>query len=568
MDSRISTQSAQSRNDLLARIASVCFLQLIAFYYLPALLVLSALSLFIAVELAGVSAARAIERRVTPAATASLLLTAVLGSIVFTTMPLALYGTGSAVAKAVAVLALATALVHCIIVRSTWLSYGLLTAAPMLAGQLYIYLDVLGQASDRVEALIGIAPLAVAALYVWRSVEEMNATRMRLLKATDEANAANRAKSRFLAAMSHEIRTPLYAICGISELLDADQDQSLHRERSKLLLKSARALNKIVDNILDHAKVESGTWELTLLNACLADEIHSVVQTFRLTAEEKDLWLTLSLAPDLPPLSSFDPLKVRQVLSNLLSNAAKYTERGGIEVKASTSELNDGWLMRVTVIDTGRGLTSGQIEGLFKDFSRTTGKADSAVEGTGLGLVISQEFARMMGGDITVDSAPAAGSAFHFTARLRPPREVDADRSGANGSIKGAKSPDAHPIASVLIVDDNATSRYLTKAFLKSSAEHIDEAENGNEALARISERPYEVVLMDMQMPVMNGQETLKALRDMGGRFSATPVIMLTASASLEERRDYVALGASGCLCKPVRKEELLAEIDRVVTAA
>ncbi|MGR3762316.1 ATP-binding protein (plasmid) [Roseobacteraceae bacterium NS-SX3] len=567
--SSVAAQNELVRSDLPYRFASITLVSALSLYYLPVQAVGIVYLAYALVETVGLLVYRKLAREVTPGGIFLFTFSAFVGVWVFNAIPVLLFLQPEPFPKLTGAMLLIIALNHCVVARSAWMFFGVLTAVPIICVVGYMIASFLYTFASPFENIIAAIVLVLGAAYVTHSMWTLNRLTGRLREALRAAEAGSRAKSRFLAAMSHEIRTPLNAICGMSELIEEEtSDRDTLRERTSLLRKSAQALTAILDDVLDHAKVEAGHVELSLAAAAPGLEIVSAVEMFRASADEKGLRLDVSIGEGLPAYAEFDALRLRQVIGNLVSNAVKYTEAGHVFVAARAEQDGGQSTITVEVSDTGRGMTADQVSRLFTEFYRAEDKNAPSVPGTGLGLAIARRFARMMGGDITVCSSPAGGSCFTFTCEVRvleaseiqsaPSQSDDLDFAGGAGDLG---------VQSILLVDDTRSNRMVVCAFLKKGGFEIIEASNGAEALDCLERRCVDLVLLDMKMPVMDGRETLAEMTRRGGRIGATPVIMLTANAAPEDRARYLALGAAGYIAKPVKKSVLLSEIRKVASA-
>lgn len=572
----VAAQNRLVRGDLPSRFASITLVSVLSLYYLPFVTVCAIYACLCVIEVIGIFAYRKLEREVTPGGVVLLLGSAFVGIWVFNAIPVLLFLQPEPFPKLAGTMLLIIALNHSVVARSEWMLFGLLTAVPIICAVGFMIINFLYSFASPMEFVIALIIMILGAGYVAHSMWVLHRLTRRLRVALSAAEAGSRAKSRFLAAMSHEIRTPLNAICGMSELIDEeDTDTETRRERTILLRKSAQALTGILDDVLDHAKVEAGHIEVSLAAAAPKLEIASAVEVFRAAADAKGLRLDVAIGEGLPAYAEFDALRLRQVIGNLVSNAIKFTETGYVSVKASGALVRGETLLAIEVCDTGRGIAADQLGKLFTEFYRVEDKDAPTVPGTGLGLAIARRFARMMGGDITVVSTPSKGSCFTLTCQIKVLEEADVPLETERPS--GAAAPPSRDelqelvrdlgIKSILLVDDTRSNRMVVRAFLKKGDFEILEAGNGVEALDCLEQRPVDLVLLDMKMPVMDGGETLMEMARRGGHIAATPVIMLTANAGAEDRERYLALGASGYIAKPVKKSVLLSEMRKVVTA-
>ncbi|MEP2718918.1 ATP-binding protein [Pseudophaeobacter sp.] len=568
LKSSVAAQSKLVRADLPSRFASLTLVSLLSLYYLPAATVALAYFCLCVVELVGLYAYRKLEQDVSLSGLLLFSGSAFVGILLFNVIPLLLFQQPEPFPKLAGTMLLVIALNHSVVARSEWMFFGLLTALPVIGAVGYMITSFLKSFASPAEILIAVVIMVLGAGYVAHSMWALNRMTDRLREALSEAEAGSRAKSRFLAAMSHEIRTPLNAICGMSELIDEEgADLETQRERTLLLRKSAQTLTGILDDVLDHAKVEAGHIEVSLAAAAPRIEITSAVEMFRAAAEEKGLKLDVNIGSDVPAYAEFDALRVRQVVGNLVSNAIKYTEDGHVTLLAYCVTEGDNATLTIEVTDSGRGLTPKQMSKLFTEFYRAEDRDSPKVPGTGLGLSIARRFARMMGGDILVRSSPKRGSCFTFTSEIKvlEKSEIAAPVSRVTADAPPNAEPDLGA-NSVLLVDDTKSNRMVVRAFLKNFDLRITEAVNGAEALECLEEQPYDLILLDMKMPVMDGGETLAEMARRGGRIGATPVIMLTANAAPEDRKRFLDLGATGYIAKPVKKSVLLSEIRKVTS--
>lgn len=388
---------------------------------------------------------------------------------------------------------------------------------------------------------------------VVRDISARKEAETALVQARQEAEAASRAKSEFLANMSHELRTPLTSILGFSHLIGRGGGLS-EADRSHLdLIRSAgETLLAVVNDILDFSKLEAGALQLTTETFPVAELGRGVVALLGAQADAKDLTLTCD-APEGLYLSG-DAARLRQVLLNLVSNAVKFTERGEVAVNLNVEPDGDRAWLSVEVRDTGVGLDPAQIDRMFDRFTQADGSVSRRYGGTGLGLSISRRLVEMMGGEIGAESDGRTGSTFRFRVPLsavESPAETRAPQSPA--------APDRR--LRVLLAEDNAANRALIAALTAQLDIELHMVENGAQAVSAIQSEDYDLVLMDMQMPVMDGPSASRAIRGLSGPASRTPIIALTANVLPEQIEQCRASGMEGHVAKPVDPRTLFAAI-------
>ncbi|MEQ1592681.1 MAG: ATP-binding protein [Thiobacillaceae bacterium] len=397
----------------------------------------------------------------------------------------------------------------------------------------------------------------------------MEEKEIELRKSQLEAENANQAKSAFLANMSHEIRSPMNAILGFTELLRRGQakDENEYRRHLDIVHASGTHLLGLINDILDLSKVEAGRLEIEHITDSPYKIAHEVVQAQSVRATEKGIAIELDCPGAMPESMVTDPARLRQILTNLVNNAVKFTEKGG--VKLSLHFLPDRPIahLQIKVSDSGIGIAEDKLEGVFEPFVQAEGSITRRFGGTGLGLTISRRFARAMGGDIVANSTPGMGSTFTVTLpagpidqlKLLTPEELAQQQStGAIMSGASWKLPNAR----VLIVDDGEENRELVRLVLEEAGALTEQAENGQMALEKAMTRQYDIILMDLQMPVMDGETATRLLRSRG---LATPVVALTAHAMKGYEEGMKAAGFTAYLTKPIDLDTLMSTVARLV---
>lgn len=387
-----------------------------------------------------------------------------------------------------------------------------------------------------------------------------------LAEARDQALAASRVKSDFLASMSHEIRTPLNAIIGMADLLSEtrlDEDQGKY---VSVFRKAGEALLSLVNDILDLSKIEAGQLVLEETDLDVTEVVANAADIYEHKCREKGITLAAEIDPAVPRRLLGDPTRLRQVILNLIGNAIKFTEQGGITVRVEPDPQQPApGRLRIAVADTGIGIPADKREAIFQSFTQVDSSTTRKYGGTGLGLTISQKLVERMGGRIWVESEPGRGSTFYFTLACGvAPAAPEPRPTQAAEPEPGRPALTAGP-GRILLVEDTPDNRMLIKAYLKREPYTVDEADNGETALARFKTGDYDLVLMDVQMPVMDGHEATRRIRAWEaeqGR-APVPIIALTAHAIREEVDKSAAAGCTAHLTKPIKKATLLDTIRR-----
>jgi len=396
-----------------------------------------------------------------------------------------------------------------------------------------------------------------------RALQERERSQQELIAAREAAVAASRAKSEFLSIMSHEIRTPLNALLGMADLL---QDTTLDTRQSRYvetLVSNGNALLELINGILDLTRIESGHFSLEKIQFELRATMEGCLDTFALRAREKNLSLTLEIGDEVPDSLVGDPLRLRQILINLIGNAIKFTERGGVAVTVGPDPAGGapGSLV-FSVADTGIGIAPEKVPMLFAAFTQADSSTTRRYGGSGLGLAIVERLVSLMEGRVWVESAPGRGSTFSFT--------ISFDIGGPASSHPRSSSPSRCAVRSIvdrplriLLADDSPDNRLLVRNYLKSTPYILDEAENGRVAVQMFLANRYDLVLMDIQMPELDGYDATRMIRrwESEQTRTRTPILALTASALDDDIRSTREAGCDQHVTKPIRRHTLLEAI-------
>ncbi len=405
---------------------------------------------------------------------------------------------------------------------------------------------------------------ASGTIWLAEDVTERRVVEQALARARDEAEAANRAKSAFLANTSHEIRTPLNALVGLAQLARTPEvDDRRRLQYIEQICESADTLSAILSDILDLSKIEAGKLIVDRVAFDLRALISTLKQAYGALADTKGLTLYVNVDEDVPQHVLGDPMRLRQVLTNYLGNALKFTSTGSILLNV---QRGVGYRLRFEVIDTGAGMDGAGLAMLFLPFSQIDNSITRKVGGTGLGLSICSELARLMDGTVGVNSEPGRGSIFWVDLPLPP---VTAQQVEAHESTSGL---DALLGTRILMVEDNPVNMMIAVALLERWGAIVDQADDGPNALRAIdhahqSGDPFDIVLMDVQMPGMSGHEVTRRLRQRYDR-NTLPIVALTAAALVSEREDAMAAGMNDFLTKPIDAERLRQTLRQVLVEA
>lgn len=430
-----------------------------------------------------------------------------------------------------------------------------------------------GSSPDRIEHAVADRVIAWS-LFPLKELELVRAyglditSDVALRRAKEAAEESARAKGIFLATMSHELRTPMNGVLGCTQLLKDTLLTDQQRELIETMHRSADALLTLVNDILDFSKIEAGKMTLEVADVNLRALIRDVLTLAEGLASQKGLTLEMNIDPDVPDEFRGDPIRLRQILFNLVGNAIKFTTRGGVVVtvslKSTLSENPDGVMVQWSVRDTGIGLTPEQQSRLFQAYVQAEASTARRFGGTGLGLMICRQLVELMGGTITVDSVIGEGSTFRYTTQLLPAlrREVASSPSGTDR--RGEGNP-VKPLR-VLVVDDNEINQVVACKFLQKLGWQVEVARTGREALEAVTRTAYGVVLMDCEMPEMDGYEATREIRRReDGTVNHLPIIALTGHASDEDAEKCRQAGMDAVLTKPLTLSALSSNLHRLL---
>ncbi len=409
--------------------------------------------------------------------------------------------------------------------------------------------------------------------------QELEQTNARLVKATvtankmaEEAEKANTAKSQFLANMSHEIRTPMNAIIGFGEVLSEESLTDTQKGYVKLMLDSGKHLLDLINDILDFSKVETGQMKAETIECNVPELLATVESLMNPVAKQKNLGFVVTCAPNTPEIIITDSAKIRQCLVNLVSNALKFTERGQVKLSAAPMTKEQKPFIEFQVVDTGIGIPSDKLDIIFNSFTQVDGSTARKYGGAGLGLTITRQLAKLMGGEVNVTSQEGKGSTFtlivpadaaniehreyqHFAPAQAIKNDGHQEEATLNSQFTGR----------VLVVEDSRTNQMLVKVVLEKLGFVVTIAEDGFQAINAVNGQAFNLIFMDMQMPNMNGFDATKKLRNLGVK---TPIIAMTASVTHEGQEQCMQVGCDDYTPKPIDKAHMVRVISKYITPA
>ena len=418
------------------------------------------------------------------------------------------------------------------------------------------------QSAQRIDAWIGRLWVLTVILTVISVGAGVSISR-RLAANARDAQAAARAKADFLAAMSHEIRTPMNGVTGTLHLLAATELDAQQRHYVSVARNSARMLLHLLNDILDVSKIESGRVSLERVPVSLEQLVDGVLSQFGHQAREKGVALASDMAADVPAWITGDPTRLQQIVVNLVSNAIKFTAKGSVTVRVARA-TGDGKAgdIEIAVADTGAGIAPEALSRIFEKFEQADRSTTRQYGGTGLGLSIVRQLSELMGGRVSVDSALGHGSTFRV---VLPVEACDAPVALEMDAAAEAGAPGLS--LRILLAEDNAINQMIASAMLKNAGHTVRVVPNGREALEAVQADTFDVVLMDVQMPIMDGPSATRAIRALDGSVARIPIVALTANSMAGDRETYLAAGMTDYVAKPIEPAQLFAALARVAGA-
>lgn len=392
-----------------------------------------------------------------------------------------------------------------------------------------------------------------------QDITEQREIELELIQAKDLAEQSVRIKEQFLANMSHEIRTPMNGIIGFANILDGTKLDSKQKQSVNSIKLAGENLMVIINDILDFSKIEANKMTFEAVNFSLSNTVQSVIELLELTANQKQIKLLCKIDSNVNNFLIGDPTRLSQILINLVGNAIKFTEKGYVEIFVSQlNETESETILEFSVIDTGIGIASNKLRSIFESFNQASNETTRKYGGTGLGLTITKKLIDLQGGNLKVKSELSKGSEFSFSIQYKKGEDAGTVKIGKESD---QLSPDFLQNVNILLAEDNDLNQLLATCIFENWNKKIDIAENGKIALEKIKENDYDIVLMDIQMPEMDGRDVTRYIRKNFGDKANVPIIALTAHATLGEEKKCLDSGMNGYLSKPFNPYELLKKI-------
>lgn len=442
--------------------------------------------------------------------------------------------------------------------RLFWMS-----AAPLIA--YLVLIPPLAMGADHLAEGLAVATCAVMLVgymgILWvgqqKALDSVHTARREALTAQREAEAASQAKTDFLATMSHELRTPMNAVLGAADLLGRTELTEEQRGHVAMLSDGGSILMHVLNDVLDLAKIEAGKLDIDPANADVHDFVRRCAALWAPRAQDKGLRFEKIIAPGTPQFVIIDPTRIGQIIFNLISNALKFTESGLVRLTLAVEEIRPGEAELVfSISDTGIGMSAEAQSRLFNAFEQADGSTSRRFGGTGLGLSISQKLAQMMGGVITAESVEGEGSTFTLRLPCQLGEVIEPIDAGAVSELEGEGGS-----ARILVAEDNPSNQRVIELFLRPIGARVTLVSDGQQALDALAIEPFDLVLMDMQMPVMDGLEATRRLRASGGVNAGIPVLALTANVMESHRKACAEAGMTGHIAKPIDARLLLTSV-------